>query len=208
MPREVFESILAARRAELRSDLAEILPPGGTPLILEIGCGHGHFLTAYASAHTDQLCLGIDLRMERTDKARRKRDRANLSNLYFLRCDACNLLAELPSGVTLTDTYILFPDPWPKKRHHKNRLIQPEFLNELGGRSGQGSRFFFRTDYKPYFDEAREIIASHPLWRLLPDDGFPFEHVTIFQARAPEYHSLACMFHGATQAPFQRSTKP
>jgi len=56
--------------------------------------------------------------------------------------------------------------------------------------AGQGSRFFFRTDYQPYYDEARAIIASHPQWRLLPDDSFPFEHVTIFQARAPVYHSL------------------
>jgi tRNA (guanine-N7-)-methyltransferase len=194
MPREVFESIQAARRAELRVDLADILPPGGTPLILEIGCGHGHFLTAYAAAHTDQLCLGIDLRLERTDKALRKRDRASLSNLYFLRCDARNLLAELPTSVTLADIYMLFPDPWPKKRHHKNRLLQTEFLSELGAHAGQGSRFFFRTDYKPYFDEAREIVASHPLWRLLPDDSFPFEHVTIFQARAPVFHSLGALF--------------
>jgi tRNA (guanine-N7-)-methyltransferase len=191
MSREIYESIQAARRAELRSTLGAILPAGGTSLILEIGCGHGHFLTAYAAAHPDQLCLGIDLRMERTDKALRKRDRASLGNLNFLRCDARNLLMELPSGVTLADIYILFPDPWPKKRHHKNRLLQTDFLSELGARAGQGSRLFFRTDYKPYFDEVGEIIAGHPLWRLLPDNSFPFEQVTIFQARAPVFHSLA-----------------
>lgn len=191
MSREIFESIQAARRAELNSALGAILPAGRTSLVLEIGCGHGHFLTAYAAAHPDQLCLGIDLRLERTDKALRKRDRASLGNLNFLRCDARNLLMELPSGVTLADIYILFPDPWPKKRHHKNRLIQTEFLSDLGARAGQGSRLFFRTDYKPYFDEAAEIIASHPLWRPLPDHSFPFEQVTIFQARAPVFHSLA-----------------
>jgi tRNA (guanine-N7-)-methyltransferase len=191
MSREIFESVQTARRAELRSSLGAILPAGGTSLILEIGCGHGHFLTAYAAAHPDQLCLGIDLRMERTDKALRKRDRASLGNLNFLRCDARNLLMELPSGVTLADIYILFPDPWPKKRHHKNRLLQTDFLSELGARAGQGSRLFFRTDYKPYFDEAGEVIAGHPLWRLLPDNSFPFEQVTIFQARAPVFHSLA-----------------
>jgi tRNA (guanine-N7-)-methyltransferase len=192
MPREIFEAIQAERRAGLRSDLGAILPaPGKQPLVLEIGCGNGHFLTAYASAHPEELCVGIDLRLERTDKALRKRDRANLSNLHFLRCDARNFLLELPVGCVLSDIYILFPDPWPKKRHHKNRLIQPDFLSELGARAGQGSRLFFRTDYKPYFDEVREIVAVHPQWRLLPDNAFPFEHVTIFQARAPVYHSLA-----------------
>jgi tRNA (guanine-N7-)-methyltransferase len=129
--------------------------------------------------------------LERTDKARRKRDRANLSNLFFIRCDANNLLLELPIVVTLSDIYILFPDPWPKKRHHKNRLIQTGFLDQIGARAGQGSRMFFRTDYKPYFDEAREIIASHPSWQLLSGESFPFEHPTVFQARAPVYYSLA-----------------
>jgi tRNA (guanine-N7-)-methyltransferase len=190
MPREIFDAIQASRRTELRSAFASILPANGTPLILEIGCGHGHFLTAYASAHPEERCIGIDLRLERTDKALRKRDRAGLSNLHFLRCDAHNFLMELPAGVTLTDIYILFPDPRPKKRHHKNRLIQTEFLNELGARAGQGSRLFFRTDYQPYFDEAREIIAAHPQWSLLPDHSFPFEHVTVFQSRAPTFYSL------------------
>jgi tRNA (guanine-N7-)-methyltransferase len=191
MPREIFEAIQASRRAELRSALASVLPAAGTPLILEIGCGHGHFLTAYASAHPEQQCIGIDLRLERTDKALRKRDRAGLSNLHFLRCDADNFLMELPAGMALEDIYILFPDPWPKKRHHKNRLIQAQFLDDLGARAGQGSRFFFRTDYRPYFEEAREIIAAHPLWSLLPDNSFPFEHITVFQSRAPVYYSLA-----------------
>jgi tRNA (guanine-N7-)-methyltransferase len=194
MPREIFEAVQASRRAELRSALAPVLSAVGTPLILEIGCGHGHFLTAYASVHPEQQCIGIDLRLERTDKALRKRDRAGLSNLHFLRCDARNFLMELPAGMTLTDIYILFPDPWPKKRHHKNRLLQTAFLNELGARAGQGSRFFFRTDYQPYFDEAREIIAGHPQWRLLSDNSFPFEHVTIFQSRAAVYYSLGAVF--------------
>jgi tRNA (guanine-N7-)-methyltransferase len=194
MPREVFDAIQSERRAELRSTLAEILPAGRRDLILEIGCGNGHFLTAYASAHPNQLCLGIDLRLERTDKARRKRDRAGLANLFFVRCEAQNFLLELPVGNVLTDIYMLFPDPWPKKRHHKNRLLQKGFLDELGLRAGLGSRLLFRTDYRPYFDEARETIAIHSQWRLLADNSFPFEHVTIFQARAPVFHSLAAVF--------------
>lgn len=193
MPREIFEAIQAERRAELRSALAAILPAREPYLILEIGCGNGHFLTAYAAAHPEQLCVGIDLRLERIGKGLHKRDRAGLSNLHFLRCDACNFLRELPAGVTLTDIYMLFPDPWPKKRHHKNRLLQAEFLDELAARAGQGSRFFFRTDYKPYYDEALEIVAAHPSWHPQPAGPFPFEHPTIFQARAATFHSLGAM---------------
>jgi len=193
MPREVFEAVRAARREALRADLARALPPAATGIILEIGCGNGHFLTAYAAAHPDAWCLGIDLRLERIDKARRKRDRAGLANLHFLRCTADDFLAELPAAVRLRDIYVLFPDPWPKKRHHKNRLINPAFLDTLAGRAGQGSRLFFRTDYRPYFDDAAAVIAAHGRWRPLPPAPFPFEHETIFQSRAPSFHSLSAV---------------
>jgi tRNA (guanine-N7-)-methyltransferase len=194
MPREIFEAVQSERRAALRSALAEFLPPSGAQLVLEIGCGNGHFLTAYASAHPDQLCVGIDLKLQRIGKGLRKCQQAALSNLHFLRGDVNNFLHELPADARLIDIYLMFPDPWPKKRHHKNRLLQPGFLDELGARAGQGSRLFFRTDFRPYFDEAREIVASHPRWRRLPDGLFPFEHTTIFQSRAETFHSLAAVF--------------
>jgi tRNA (guanine-N7-)-methyltransferase len=193
MPREIYEAVQSGRRAELRSEMAAFLPQSEARLLLEIGCGNGHFLTAYAAAHPDQLCVGIDLRLERVDKAVRKCQRADLTNLFFLRGDVRNFLQELPAGAGLLDIYLLFPDPWPKKRHHKNRLLQAGFLDELGARAGQGSRLFFRTDFKPYYDEAREIVASHPRWRLLPAGPFPFEHTTIFQSRAAAFFSLAAV---------------
>jgi tRNA (guanine-N7-)-methyltransferase len=193
MPREIFEAVQSGRRAALRSELAAFLPPSEARLVLEIGCGNGHFLVGYAAVHPDQLCVGIDLRLERIDKAARKCHRAGLSNLHFLRGDARNFLWELPADARLLDTYLLFPDPWPKKRHHKNRLLQAGFLDELGARAGQGSRLFFRTDFKPYYDEAREVVASHPQWRLLPAGPFPFEYTTIFQSRAATFHSLAAV---------------
>ena len=196
MPREVFEAVRTARRAALRAELAHALPPAPAAIVLEIGCGNGHFLTAYAGAHPEAWCVGIDLRLERIAKALRKRDRAGLTNLHFLRCAAEDFFAELPAGVRLRDTYVLFPDPWPKKRHHKNRLINPGFLDTLADRAGQGSRLFFRTDYRPYFDEAAAVIAVDARWQPLPPDSFPFEHETIFQSRASVFHSL-----GAVLAP-------
>jgi tRNA (guanine-N7-)-methyltransferase len=199
MPREVFAAICRARLAALRAELANILPTSGARLLLEIGCGNGHFLNAYAAAHADQLCVGVDRRLERIVKARRKRDRAGLRNLHFLHCEASDFLRELPDGSQLLDVYLLFPDPWPKKRHHKNRLLKKEFLDELSARAGQGSRLFFRTDYQPYYDEAVVTITAHRSWRLLPPDPFPFEHMTIFQSRASVFHSLAAI-HAAKPA--------
>jgi tRNA (guanine-N7-)-methyltransferase len=194
MPREVFEAIRSGRLANLRSAMAAALPSPAPRFVLEIGCGNGHFLTAYAAAHPDRLCVGLDLRAERIEKALRKRDRAGLGNLQFLRCDAVDFLHELPAGARLHDIYMLFPDPWPKKRHHKNRLLKTMLLDELAGRAGQGSRLFFRTDFKPYYDEAADIVAAHPAWRLLPPGPFAFEHPTIFQSRAPVFYSLAVAY--------------
>ena len=196
MPRELFAAIQSERRAALRSELAAFLPAAEARLVLEIGCGNGHFLTAYALAHPDQLCVGIDLKLERIDKGLRKCERAGASNLLFLRGDVRNFLQELPATARLLDIYLLFPDPWPKKRHHKNRLLQAGFLDELGARAGQGSRLFFRTDFKPYYDEAREVVASHRQWRLLPTYAFPFEHPTIFQSRAASFYSLGAVCTG------------
>lgn len=200
MPREIFDAIRNERLVALRATTAAILPSSGARIVLEIGCGNGHFLTAYAAAHPDRLCVGIDLRLERITKALRKRDRAGLSNLHFLRCEARDFLQELPAGVGLFDIYMLFPDPWPKKRHHKNRLFQTGFLDELAERAGQGSRLFFRTDYRPYFDEALELVAAHARWQPAPAGPFPFEHLTIFQARAPTYHSLCAVWVPAPPA--------
>jgi tRNA (guanine-N7-)-methyltransferase len=200
MPREIFDAIRTERLVALRSAMAGILPQSGAQIVLEIGCGNGHFLAAYAATHRDQLCVGIDLRLERITKALRKRDRAGWSNLHFLRCEARDFLQELPEGVRLLDIYLLFPDPWPKKRHHKNRLLQAGFLDELAARAGQGSRLFFRTDYQPYYDEALEIVAAHSRWHPQPAAPFPFEHLTIFQARAPTYHSLSAEWVAIQQA--------
>lgn len=194
MPREVFEAIHAGRLTALRAEIAAVLPAPKARFVFEIGCGNGHFLAAYATVHPDQSCVGIDLRLERIEKALHKRDRAGLGNLHFLRCDALDFLHELPAGASLSDIYMLFPDPWPKKRHHKHRLFKPEFLGKLAARAGQGSRLFFRTDYRPYYDEAVATIALHRAWSLLPPGPFAFEYPTIFQSRAAVFHSLRAVY--------------
>jgi tRNA (guanine-N7-)-methyltransferase len=194
MPREVFEALRAGRLAALRTEIATTFHAPRARFVFEVGCGNGHFLSAYAAAHPDQLCIGVDLRQERIARALRKRDRAGLHNLHFLRCEAHDFLRELPADARLLDIYILFPDPWPKKRHHKHRLLTTEFLDGLTGRVGQGTHLYFRTDYRPYYDEANEVIARHAAWHLLPFSPFPFEHQTIFQARAATFYSLGAIY--------------
>ena len=191
-PSPAHLALVAQRRADLRVALARVLAPDAR-FVGEIGCGHGHFLTAYAAAHPRELCLGFDLRAERIARAERKRERAGRANLHFIHAAADDFLATLPAGAGFSAIFMLFPDPWPKLRHHKNRLIQPAFLDALAARAGQGTRLYFRTDHGGYFAHASAVLAAHPAWRLDPAAPWPFEEPTVFQQRAPGYHSLVAV---------------
>ena len=176
-----------AQRHELQGQLASLLSHGS--FVWEIGCGHGHFLTAYASAHPDRLCVGIDLSGERIGRAQRKRTRARLANLHFLQTEARLFLEALPSTAKCCAIFVLFPDPWPKLRHHKHRILQSSFLTAAAACAAPECRVYFRTDYEPYFVATRETIDAHPCWTLA-DEPWPFEFETVFQSRAARHHSL------------------
>jgi tRNA (guanine-N7-)-methyltransferase len=176
----------------LRRTLAEIIPPSDR-FVWEVGCGHGHFLTAYATAHPDQTCIGIDITSDRIVRADRKRERAKLKNLRFIRADADDFLAVMPERARFTSIFILFPDPWPKRRHHKNRVVREAFLTAAAARSGKGVGLHFRTDHDPYFKDVGAAIRAHPDWTESDSSVFPFEEPTVFQKRASRHFTLVAM---------------
>jgi tRNA (guanine-N7-)-methyltransferase len=186
--------------AELKTALTTILQ-GRSSLTLEIGSGHGHYLTDYAAAHPDAFCIGIDLLNDRILRAGRKRDRARLKNLFFLQAEALEFLAALPAEISLADIFVLFPDPWPKRRHHKNRLIQDSFLTDLASRAKPLARLCFRTDYAPYFSDASRVINAHGAWEIDASALWPHELETVFQSRATQFQSLVATRNGT---PLQR----
>jgi tRNA (guanine-N7-)-methyltransferase len=183
--------MMDARRRELRDRQERILPPKAQ-FTWEIGCGHGHFLAAYAQAHPEELCIGVDIVSERIERGIRKRDRAKLANLHFIHAEARLFLEMLSGDTTFSRLFILFPDPWPKLRHHKHRIMQPDFLVSLAPRATPGARIYFRTDFTPYFDDTQAVFEAHPDWEPVMDgsEPWPFEHETVFQSRAVSYHSI------------------
>lgn len=193
-----------SRQNTLRTLLVSALPKdSGTPITLEVGCGHGHYLTAYAAAHPHRCCIGIDIASDRIRRADRKRERARLPNLHFIRADVWDVFESLSADVSLSEIFILFPDPWPKRRHHKNRVMQTEFLTRLAKRTGKGGRLYFRTDHQPYFGEAQSAVASHPNWQFVPPASWPLELTTVFQARAKSFDSFIAELHPSDAAPPQ-----
>lgn len=182
-------SHLEERQEALRLSLAAAIPSSAR-FVWEVGCGHGHFLTAFAKAHPEQVCVGIDITSDRITRAERKRARARLGNLQFLRADAGDFLAVMPKGARFTAIYILFPDPWPKRRHHKNRVVTPEFLTEAAARALKGAGLYFRTDHEPYFRVVAAALRDHPDWKEAEASPWPFEEATVFQKRAERHFSL------------------
>lgn len=149
-------------------------------IYLEIGSGHGHWLTSFALQYPNQVFLGIDLINKRIKKAESKKERHALKNLFFLKAEASEFLVSIPRKLSILSTYIMFPDPWPKKRHHKNRLIQNNFLESLASTSSKDAKLFFRTDHEEYFDWAQSILNASPHWQL-EHPHWPHESCSFFQ---------------------------
>lgn len=176
--------------AGLRQTLNELYP-SPVSLVIELGCGHGHFLASYAEVCPDLRFLGIDLISRRIQLARAKANRRGLGNLDFLKAEASELLSVLPSTVKVEAVFMLFPDPWPKKRHWKNRMIQTPLLQSLHAKLRPGGRFFFRTDHAGYFEWSREKFLETGEWAFRDDGEWPHEVETIFQRiTGGQFHSL------------------
>ena len=182
MGRDWAEARRADRVRLLAGTLASTLAGRGT-FTFELGSGHGHWLAAYAADRPQEPCVGIDLISGRVEKALRKKEKAGLANVTFLKAEASEFLDALPADARIANTFILYPDPWPKKKHHKNRFVQPESLTALAEKSAPAARLHFRTDDADYHAWTCAAIAGHPRWEILPDEPWPFEQVTFFEAR-------------------------
>jgi tRNA (guanine-N7-)-methyltransferase len=189
MGKEWADARRVANVARLGATLTTTLA-GRTDITFELGCGHGHWLAAYAAAHPAEFCVGIDLITHRVERSVRKQTLGKLANVTFLKAEATEFLDALPATVTLGKIFILYPDPWPKKKHHKNRFINPENLARLAAHADPGARLHFRTDDADYHAWTREHLAAHPAWRLVDDVPWPFERTTFFEERMKDKRDL------------------
>lgn len=178
--REWAEAQRAARVAGLRARIVDTLGESG-PVTLEIGCGHGHWLNAYAAAHPAERCVGIDLLGERLRKCEAKREKRGLANIYFMKAEATEFLDALPPGLRLEKIFILYPDPWPKARQNKNRFVQADNLTRLARAAVPSCLLAFRTDHEDYHTWAGEHLAAHPDWQIETTAPWPFEAPSFFQ---------------------------
>ncbi len=146
------------------------------PLVLEIGSGMGESTAALAGAAPDVDHLAVEVYEPGLAQLLMRIATGGLTNLLLLRGDAVDLLCEsIPAG-SLDGIRIFFPDPWPKRRHRKRRLVQPEFVALAGSRLRTGATLHLATDWADYATQMRGVCDAEPaLCRATPDapDGWP-----------------------------------
>ena len=141
--------------------------------VAEIGFGNGDNLLDLAQAHPGQDFLGIEVHRPGVGRLLLKLRERGLTNVRVICRDAVDVLTRHLAQSCLDEILILFPDPWPKKRHHKRRLIQPAFVGLLAERLKSGGTLRLATDWAPYAEEMLANLSAEPRLRnLAPDGGY------------------------------------
>lgn len=143
-----------------RLDLGRLFPTP-RPLEVELGAGDGSFLLQWASAHPERSFLGVERLLGRLRKIDRKGRRAGLTNLLALRIEALYLVEWLLPNASVAAFHIYFPDPWPKRKHRRHRLINEHFTAVAAQALRPGGRVFLRTDDGDYFEQMQAVFAAN-----------------------------------------------
>jgi tRNA (guanine-N7-)-methyltransferase len=132
------------------------------PRCMEIGYGMGDALVTMATANPDRDYIGVEIYPPGIGSTLKKIDAARLCNVRLLWGDATQLISTVIPAASLETVYIFFPDPWPKKRHHKRRLVQPSLAHTLAARLAPGGQLHLATDWEDYAAHMLEVLGATP----------------------------------------------
>ena len=132
------------------------------PKILEIGFGMGETTAAIAQAHPEADYLGVEVHSPGVGSLLKRIAALGLANLRIIQHDAAEVLEHMITPGSLDGVYIFFPDPWPKKRHHKRRLMQPAFTALLASRLKPGGYLHVATDWEHYAQQMLDVLSAEP----------------------------------------------
>lgn len=133
------------------------------PLLLEVGFGMGDATAQVAAAAPERDLIGVEVHEAGIGALLRHIGEKQLGNVRILRHDAVEVLREMVAPGTLAGVHVWFPDPWHKKRHHKRRLIQPDFVELVASRLAPGGYLHCATDWQPYAEQMLEVLAASSL---------------------------------------------
>lgn len=133
------------------------------PLMLEIGFGTGNALLRFAQDHPEADCLGIEVYQPGIGSALREIHAQGLRNVRLVETDARTAVASMFAEQALAHVQILFPDPWPKRRHRKRRLIQSDYVALIASKLQGGGELRLATDHAPYAEDMLKVCDAEPL---------------------------------------------
>ncbi|GAC13757.1 tRNA (guanosine(46)-N7)-methyltransferase TrmB [Aliiglaciecola lipolytica] len=173
------------------------------PIVLEIGFGMGKSLVEMAANETDKDFIGIEVHRPGVGTCMAEADEQGVSNLRVFEHDAVEVLADCVADQSIDRLQLFFPDPWHKKRHHKRRIIQPDFVQKLRAKLKIGGVFHMATDWENYAEHMLEVMSSAEGFKNLSqhDDYVPRPEnrpLTKFEQRG---HRLG---HGVWDLMFER----
>jgi tRNA (guanine-N7-)-methyltransferase len=144
------------------------------PVYLEIGFGNGETLAQMAAEHAERRYLGVEVHRPGVGHLLLELERRGLTNVRVLRRDAVELLTQGLPPASLEGVYLFFPDPWPKQRHHKRRILKPEFVDLLARVIRPGGTFHAATDWLPYAEQMRAVLgaATETFVNTAPGGGY------------------------------------
>jgi tRNA (guanine-N7-)-methyltransferase len=145
--------------------------PRESRCMVEIGFGAGEALLAFAEHHPEYDCLGIEVHRPGVGHLLLRAEAAALTNLRVACHDAVEVLEQHLAADSIDLIHVFFPDPWPKKRHHKRRLLQPPFVALLARALRVGGQLRVATDWQPYAEHIHAVLSGEPLLTNLADDN-------------------------------------
>jgi tRNA (guanine-N7-)-methyltransferase len=159
--------IFPLRSIVQRLDLAALFT-NRQPLEIELGSGDGSFLAQYAGRHRDGNFIGVERLLGRLRKLERKSSRLGLTNVRAARIEAAYFLEYLLPPKTIEALHIYFPDPWPKRKHRKNRLLNQRFTHLARAALLPGGKVYLRTDDADYFAQMKSVFGTCPFFQEIP----------------------------------------
>ncbi len=172
----VFHLLSIVERLELGK-----LFPKPQPLDVELGCGDASFLVEHARRNPGRNFIGVERLLGRISKLDRKGRRAGLTNLRGVRIESSYFLQWLLPPRSASALHIYFPDPWPKKRHRKNRLVNENFPALARAALASGGKIYLRTDDADYFQQMTAVFGADKNFREIETPAELAEIVTDFE---------------------------
>lgn len=151
--------------------LAGAFPDTANDLVLEIGFGMGDSLLIMAEQHPEQNFVGIEVHVPGVGRLISEARKRNLHNLRVFCADAIDVLNDCIIDDSLTRLQLFFPDPWHKSRHHKRRIVQPEFIDLVVQKLRTDGVLHMATDWEPYAEVMLEVASAHSQLKNIADDA-------------------------------------